>query len=123
VRGAISKESTNTARSAGRMKDMAYLTGATDGDLYMAAYRPGSRPEPTKSTLTETRSRQRHPPMADAGRHDVRGPAGRAPSDFHKWTATPPIRRTGVGARRRRRALKDFTPGQGIADRRGQARN
>ena len=107
----------------GRMKDMAYLTGATDGDLYMAAIAPdqtrADEVQADRDTFFANAIRQ-WPELADmmSGAQRV-GPL----RIFTKWhgyfrqSAGPGWVLVGDAGH-----FKDFTPGQGIADALRQAR-
>ncbi|GAB1814356.1 NAD(P)/FAD-dependent oxidoreductase [Mycobacterium sp. MUNTM1] len=101
----------------GRMKDMAYLAGATDGDLYMAAIAPdlsrAAEFHADRDRFFTTAIRQ-WPELADvmAGGQRV-GPL-RAFVNWHGYfrqSAGPGWALIGDAGH-----FKDFTPGQGIAD-------
>jgi 2-polyprenyl-6-methoxyphenol hydroxylase-like FAD-dependent oxidoreductase len=107
----------------GRMKDMGYLAGPTDGDLYMAAIAPNmlraSGFQADRDTFFTHAIRQ-WPELADlmAGAKRV-GPL-RAFTKWHGYfrqSASPGWVLVGDAGH-----FKDFTPGQGISDALRQAR-
>jgi hypothetical protein len=114
----------NGAAHLGRINDMAYLAGPTDGDLYMAAIAPDlSRANEFHSDRDAffTTAIQGWPELADviAGGQRV-GPL-RAFTKWHGYfrqSAGPGWVLVGDAGH-----FKDFTPGQGIADALRQAQH